>query len=96
MKKVEYIDELGRKYLVKLADAVPDSEAHMGIPIGPPDVVDELGLPEPFATKVHNLLYDRKLWSIKEVQAQRNCLVGVLQAALQIDVHTLHNAYAEN
>ena len=96
MKKVTYTDERGRKYLVKLADETDDSEAHMGIPIGPPDIADALGLPEPFATRLHNILFDRQLWSIKEVTKQKNCLVGALQAALQIDVHTLHNAYVNN
>ena len=96
MKKVTYIDDRGRKYLVKLADDVPDSEAHRGIPIGPPDIAEVLDLPEPFATRLHNILFDRQLWSIKEVNKQRNCLVGVLQAALKIDIHTLHNAYNSN
>jgi len=96
MKKVTYTDERGRKYLVRLADDIPDSEAHKGIPIGPPDIADVLGLPEPFATKLHNTLFDRKLWSIKEVKQQKDCLRGVMQAVLQIDVHTLHNAYVNN
>ena len=96
MKNVEYKDERGRKFLVRLGDDVPDEDAHMGIPIGPPDIADSLGYPEPFATKLHNILYDRKLWSLKEVNKQKNCLKGVIQAALQIDVHTLHNAYNNN
>ena len=96
MRTVEYENEKGRKYLVKLADETPDKDAHMGIPIGPPDVVDALELPEPFATTLHNILYDRGLWSIKEVNAQKKALFGALQAALKVDVHTLYNAYDSN
>jgi hypothetical protein len=95
MKRVTYEDEKGRKYLVKLDDDVPDEEAHLGIPIGPPNIVDELGWPEPFATRLHNILYDRKLWSIKEVNRQRNALEGALKAALRVDITTLHNAYTQ-
>lgn len=94
MRKVTYEDERGRKYLVELDDDDSDEDAYLGIPIGPPEVVDELELPEPFATRIHNMLFDRQLWSIKELKKQPKVLYGVLQAALKIDAQTLHTAYA--
>lgn len=93
MKRVTYTDERGRKYLVRLDDNIPDEEAHLGIPLGPPNIVDELGLPEPFATRLHNILFARQLWSIKEVNRQKNSLQGVLQSALNVDIQILHAAY---
>jgi len=93
MKQVTYEDERGRKYLVELDDNDPEEDAYLGIPIGPPDVVDELELPDPFATRIHNMLFEKGLWSINELRKQPKALHGVLQAALKIDVQTLHTAY---
>ncbi len=94
MKTVTYEDN-GRKYLVRLPDDVPDDQAHMGEEIGPPPIVDALRFPEPFATRLHNALYDRELWSIEEVNANPNGLRGALQIALRADIHILLNAYNE-
>jgi hypothetical protein len=94
MKQVVYEDD-GRKFLVTLPDDVPDDQAHMGVVIGPPPIVDALRFPEPFATRLHNTLFDRKLWSIKEVQQNPNALRGALQKALRVDIHVLLNAYNE-
>ena len=95
MKKVEYVDELGRYYLMHLPDDVPDTEAGIGVPIGPPDVVDVLDLGEPYATKLHNELYRNKLWTLTDVRKDTKKLFGLLQRLLKIDVHMIINAYAE-
>jgi hypothetical protein len=95
MRQVEYQNELGRKYLVGLPDDVPDAEAEKGIPIGPPDVVEELGLPEPFATNLHNALFDHKMWNIHVVRKNPKLLFGILQRIIRVDVHKLMEAYAK-
>lgn len=95
MRQVEYTDERGRKYLVSLPDNVPDSEAEKGILIGPPDVVDALGLYEPLATRLHNELFVNKLWTVHEVRKQPKLLFGILQRILKLDVHRLMSAYME-
>jgi len=93
MKSVTYKDEKGRLYKVSLPDDVPDSEAIKGIPIGPPDIVDALGLPEPFATRLHNELHRRSLWNIREIKRRPGALTAALQATLRVDFQTLSNAY---
>ena len=95
MKQVEYIDERGRKYLVSLPANVPDSEADKGILIGPPDVVDALGLYEPLATRLHNELFANKLWNVHEVRKQPQLLFSIFQRVLKADVHRLMSAYME-
>ena len=95
MRQVEYTDERGRKYIVSLPDNVPDSEADKGILIGPPDVVDNLGLHEPLATRLHNELFANKLWNIKIVRRQPKLLFGILHRVLKVDVHRLMSAYME-
>lgn len=95
MRQVEYTDERGRKYLVRLPDGVPDEDASKGIPIGPPDIVDELELPEPLATRLHNLLFRNKLWSATEVRKQPELLASALRSALRVDVQELMQAYID-
>lgn len=93
MRVVDYVDERGRKYSVKLPDGVPDDEAEKGIPIGPPDVVDYLGLPEPMATEVHNKLFEYKLFSAKDAARQPQVLHSVIQSTLKLCVARVMEAY---
>lgn len=88
MEKTTHIDEKGRKY-----EAWKGASSDTDIIIGPPElIVDELGLPEPFATNLHNVLFSRRI--INLVDAGRpNALLGALQEALNIDVQRLHEAY---
>lgn len=61
---------------------------------GPPEgLVDELGLPEPTATNLHNALYRRRLFSYEEISRRPQELQGAWQEALQVDVQKLTEAY---
>jgi hypothetical protein len=87
MEKIVHIDEKGRKY-----DALK-SESGMVITIGPHEgVVDALGLPEPFATSLHNVLHARGILNYKDACKPQN-LQGALQEALLIDAQRLNEAY---
>lgn len=78
----------GRKYWV-LKDGGDNS-----IPIGPPEgLVDDLGLPEPFATTLHNTLCARGLMTYRDVVRNPKNLQGALQEALSLDVQKLTEAY---
>ncbi len=96
MRSVDYADDRGRNFRVMLPDDAPDEEAPMGIPIGPPDVVDHLGLPEPLATRLHNLLHERGLFDVRTLRKSGNVLTGVWQTALRVDVNRLHQAFLES
>ncbi len=93
MREVDYQDERGRKYRVGLPEGVPDSEADKGVPIGPPDVVDELGLPDPFATRLHNALFQHGLWNVNIVRNKPKILFSILQQTLKVDVQLLMEAF---
>lgn len=95
MKQAHWSDERGRQYRVMLPDDASETEAPMGIPLGPPDAVDFLELPEPFATRLHNNLYDRGLYRASDVRKNPQALFGALQSALRVDIHLLMQAYAE-
>jgi hypothetical protein len=96
MKPVDYTDDRGRNFRVFLPDDAPDEDAPMGIPVGPPDVVDHLGLPEPLATRLHNLLHERGLFDVKILRKRGNVLMGVWQTALRVDLNRLHQAFLES
>ncbi|NIM48324.1 MAG: hypothetical protein GTO22_03545 [Gemmatimonadales bacterium] len=96
MRKVDYADERGRMYRVLLPPDAPDEEASSGIPVGPPDVVDAVGLPEPMATRLHNLLHKRGLFDVKTVRRTPQALQSAIQSAYRVDVHILMQAYIES
>lgn len=81
----------GRKYLAYVS---PDEQQGAYVVIGPPEgLTDSLGLPEPFATTLHNILYDRKLFSYKDISSNQKIAVGALQEALGVDAQKLVEAY---
>jgi hypothetical protein len=83
------VTENGRKYLAHIS---PDEQGGGYLIIGPPDVVDDLGLPEPFATRLHNILYERGILTAKDA-TRPNVIMGALQAALQVDAQVIVEKY---
>ena len=78
----------GRKYR-----ALEDGAGN-AILIGPPEgLVDDLNLPEPFATNLHNILYARKLFTAADLARNPRELQGALQEAMLLDVQRLTEAY---
>ena len=75
----------------RLYAALKDGEEIMRL--GPPEgLVDALGLPEPFATNLHNVLFRRKIFSYAEA-SRNNVLQGALQEALTLDAQRLTEAF---
>jgi hypothetical protein len=93
MRVVDYTDERGRKYSVKLPPGAPDSEAEKGIPIGPPDVVDALGLPEPMATEIHNKLFEHKIFTAKDAARNPQKLHSVIQSTFKLCTARMMEAF---
>ncbi len=83
----------GKKYLVELPEGVEN--INLGIHLGPPDITDTLGIPEPFATRLHNQLFDRGLFTLKDLQRRPKEVQAALQSALRLDAATIVTAYAE-
>lgn len=78
----------GRKYRAQ-ADGVGHA-----IIIGPPEgLVDDMKLPEPFATSLHNKLYERGLFTYRDVAKDPRQIQGALQEAMLLDVQKLTEAY---
>lgn len=87
METKTHTDEKGRQYEVL-------TEGDMTIVVGPPEsLVDSLGLPEPFATNLHNALYRRKLYNYAAINKDPRALQGALQETLMLDVQKLSEAF---
>lgn len=94
MRELDYTDGAGRTWRVALPDEAPDADAPHGAIVGPPPVVDALGLPEPVATRLHNELHRRGLFRLQDIQRRPGDVQAALQAALRIDVVTIVNECA--
>jgi hypothetical protein len=87
MEHIEHVRN-GRKYR-----ALSDGNGSL-IVEGPPEgLVDALNLPEPFATKLHNSLYERGLLRYEDIVKHPRELQGALQEALQLDIQRLTEGY---
>lgn len=80
MRVVDYQDTDGRWWRVWLPDEAPDSEAHMGIPVGPPSLAP-LGLPLAFEVRLHNELFKRSLFESPRPDA----IAQAVRAAVRVD-----------
>lgn len=95
MRRVTQVDSHGRWTAVWLPDGAPDSDAYMGIPIGPP-TLDALNLPEEIQTRLHNELFVRGIYSLRDATLGRQNVMGALMSALKIDVERVTDIYRQS
>lgn len=91
MEKHEVIEN-ERKYLAYISpeDSSPGAMVIIGPPVG---LVDELGLPPETATRLHNILYARKLFTYKNI-SRPGAAFGALQEALNVDAQILAEKFS--
>ena len=91
MRKIIHTDDKGRKYSVLIDSSMGDE---LSIILGPPSgLVDELEFPEPFATRLHNILCDRGLLTYNDIAKNQKSVIGALQEALALDAQRIAEAY---
>ena len=94
MKVVDYKSPQGRMFKVKVPDDCPVEKYQYGIMIGPPpDLVDDLEIPEPFATRFHNQLYMRGILTYVEAVKHKLDIFSAWQAALSVDTEMILEAF---
>lgn len=94
MRDVEYKNPLGRFFKVKVPDDCVIERYQYGIMIGPPpDLVDDLDIPEPFAIRFHNQLYMRGILTYVEAVKNKTSLFSAWQAALSVDTEMILEAF---
>lgn len=92
MKEVAYTDLSGRSWLVKLPDNASNTDAPLGIPVGPPPL-ESLGLPEDIEIALHNQLFSRHIFTSRDIKRNRANVVAAIQGALKLDVEKIYNFF---
>lgn len=94
MREVEYRDDSGRLFRVIVPDDAPRENYKYGMIVGPPmDLVDSLDIPEPIATRFHNALYARGMFTYLDVVKRKQDLFGAWQSTLMVDTEKILEAY---
>ena len=98
MREASYEDEQGRMFKVLLPDGVPDSDAAMGLPIGPPSLEtlfdpNRIGTFEELEVNLHNQLFRRNLLTAKDVKLRRSEVLAALISTFKVGVRDIVNLY---
>lgn len=91
--KEEWVDPEGRSWLRGLPDGIPKAQASIGIPLGPPSLED-LGLPKDVEIRLHNQLFQRRIFDETDARARLSEIDSALRAALRVDVHRILAVYS--
>ncbi len=91
MIQTSYQDDEGRWWAVLVPQGQED-EAHMGIPLGPPDL-SSLGLPLEVEVRLHNQLFNRGLFTLRDVRRGPRDIFAAIQAAYRADVAAVTGLY---
>lgn len=95
LRTAQYEDTEGRRRRVLLPETLTDEEAEMGIPNGPP-LLTALQLPADIEVKLHNELFNRGLFTLRDIRkAGRPAIQAALMAALSLDVERVLALYQE-
>jgi hypothetical protein len=89
--QVDYEDPDGLWWVVRVPQG-EEANAHMGIPVGPPDV-SSLDLPEAVAKRLHNELFRRRLLTARDLRGRGVEVVAALQAAYRVDAAAVTALY---
>lgn len=89
--EAEYIDEWGRKFVVRVGEG---ESPEYGMIVGP-QPLDELELPMDYMIRLHNELYNRKLLTYDDVRRRPQDVQAALGAAAKIDVQTIQSLYGK-
>ena len=100
MKQATYEDAKGRMWAVLLPEGVPDSDASMGIPIGPPSLEslfdpERIGTLQELEVNLHNQLFRRNLLTARDVKLRRTEVLAALISTFKVGVREITRLYAE-
>lgn len=93
MRKVTYTDSLGRKFLTLIPNDAPDEHAVYGILVGPPEL--DIELPVKLQVQLHNELYAREIFTLKDVKRRREDVMSAVRNVLRLDCEVIARCYME-
>jgi hypothetical protein len=94
MKQVTYVDEAGRKFLVRVPDNCPENLYSGGILLGPP-ALTALKLPLSIEVALNNQLFHRGILTKRDALARPKDLFAAWQATLRVNIQEIQRVYQE-
>lgn len=95
MKPIDYVDEDGWKRRSFIKEDMSEQEAEMGIPDGVPDIRQlEIDMEETLK-ELNNILFDRGLFTIRDVQIKHNQLRSAVESVFYPKVLNLYKEKKE-
>ena len=76
-----------------LPDNAPDTDASLGMFVGPPPLTD-LSLPDDVEVELHNQLFARRIFTVADVKARPMDVFAALQAALKVETNKIIELYS--
>ena len=97
MREVDFTDESGRRWRVRVPLDCPEELYSSGIVIGPPagldDWLEKQGWPEGRRIAIHNALHSRGLFTVKDVLRKPQEVAGALQSVVKTDLQGIQTVY---
>lgn len=78
--------------MTEIPDDAPDSEATLGVPVGPP-ALSPLGLPKALEVRLHNELFHRGLLTKRDIIKRQVDIGSAIQSAMKVAVKEVQDLY---
>lgn len=82
LRRVQYTDEVGRKWVTEVPAGWPESDAASGLPVGPASL-EALKLPLEWELRLHNELVARNLLTYADVASRPQDVEAALRSVLR-------------
>jgi len=89
-RRVQWTDDDGCWYISLLPNYEPDSNARMGLLLGPPDL-RPLELPDDIRVRLNHELVHREILTTQDASNRRADVLAAIRSALRIDTERLLN-----
>ena len=95
MKDIDYQDESGRWWRVRVPDDCPVELYASGIPVGPPSLDSLEDMPEATKVRLHNELFHRGILTRRDALRFGKEIFAALQAAYRTDMQRIQTVFME-
>jgi hypothetical protein len=94
MRRAEWRDSVGRRWITLIPEDQPDEMASMGIPVGPLSLAP-LGLPLDFEVRLHNELVARDLIDEPSVRRRSQEVIAAIRSTIKASAHDIIRLYEQ-
>lgn len=92
MRRLDVVDDYGRRLAVLLPEGLPDAAWRAGVPLGPPPL-DSLQLPIEIEVAVNNQLFHRGIITARDAQKHPQEIHAAITSALKLTAQRIQSCY---